>query len=249
MKTSIRSIAIAGLMSGLIGTVQAGVIDPTQPVEGQSQLALSEQWWQWALGIPAASSPLTDTDGSLAKLNNTGNVFFLAGALGGSVSRTIEVPAGKPLFFPILNNIYVFTPEIGETCDGVADPVACALPYIDVSGSTNLHATLNGQNLLTYPSFRQTSTVLSTLNLPAGSFWDGVLNTGDHSFVTDGYWVALEPLATGSYTLVFGGDSAGGTLEVVDVLHVPEPDSLLLALCALGPLVAWRRRASREAGA
>lgn len=44
MKTSICSIAIAGVMSGLIGTVQAGVIDPTQPVEGQSQLALSEQW-------------------------------------------------------------------------------------------------------------------------------------------------------------------------------------------------------------
>ena len=65
MKTSICSIAIAGVMSGLIGTVQAGVIDPTQPVEGQSQLALSEQWWQWALGIPAASSPLTDFLGAL----------------------------------------------------------------------------------------------------------------------------------------------------------------------------------------
>lgn len=98
MKTSICSIAIAGVMSGLIGTVQAGVIDPTQPVEGQSQLALSEQWWQWALGIPAASSPLTDVNGSRANLNNAGSVFFLAGG-GGNASRTIEVPAGKPLSF------------------------------------------------------------------------------------------------------------------------------------------------------
>ena len=247
MKTSICSIAIAGLMSGLIGTVQAGVIDPTQPVEGQSQLALSEQWWQWALGIPAASSPLTDADGSSANLNNTGSVFFLAGALGGTVSRTIEVPAGKPLFFPILNTIYIFTPETNEACAGVADPVACALPSIDMSGATNLHATLDGQNLLTHPSYRQTSTVLSTLNLPAGSFWDGVLNTGDHAFVTDGYWVALEPLARGTYTLAFGGDISGGTLEVVDVLRVPEPGSLLLALSALAPLAAWRRRVSHEA--
>lgn len=247
MKTSICSIAIAGLMSGLIGTVQAGVIDPTRPVEGQSQLSLSEQWWQWALGIPAASSPLADADGSSANLNNTGSVFFLAGGLGGNVLRTIEAPAGKPLFFPILNNIYIFTPEIGEACDGVADPVACALPFIDMSGATNLHATLNGQSLLTYPSYRQTSTVLSTLNLPAGSFWDGVLNTGDHSFVTDGYWVALEPLARGTYTLAFGGQSSGGTLEVVDVLRVPEPGSLLLALSVLAPLAAWRRRASHEA--
>lgn len=249
MKTSICGIAIAGVMSGLIGTAQAGVIDPTQLVEGQSQLALSEQWWQWALGIPAASSPLTDPDGSRANLNNNGNVFFLAGTLGGSASRTIQAPAGKPLFFPILNNIYVFTPEVGEACDGVADPVGCALPYIDMSGATNLHATLNGQDLLTYPSYRQTSTALSTVNLPAGSFWDGVLNTGDHAFVTDGYWVALEPLSRGSYTLAFGGEIAGGTLEVVDILSVPEPDSLLLMLSTLAPLAAWRRRAAREASA
>lgn len=248
MKTSICGIAIAGVMSGLIGTAQAGVIDPTQPVGGYSQLALSEQWWQWALGIPAASSPIADADGSFANLNNNGSVFFLAGALGGKVSRTIEVPMGKPLFFPVLNNIYVFTPEIGEACDGVADPVGCALPWIDVSGATNLHATLNGQNLLTFPSYRQTSTVLASLNLPAGSFWDGVLNTGDHAFVTDGYWVALEPLDRGTYTLVFGGDSPG-VLEVVDVIHVPEPSSLLLTLCALAPLAARWRRVAREAGA
>ena len=247
MKTSISSIAIAGVMSGLIGTVQAGVIDPTQPVEGQSQLALSEQWWQWALGIPAASSPLTDVVGSRANLNKAGSVFFLAGG-GGNVSRTIEVPAGKPLFFPILNIAYVFTPETGEACDGVANPVACALSFIPLSGVTNLHATLNGQNLLTYPSYRQTSTALSSVNLPADTFWSG-LNTGAHDFVTDGYWVALEPLDRGSYTLAFGGESVWGALEVVDVLRVPEPSSLLLTLCALAPLAAqWRRRA-REAGA
>ena len=248
MKTSICSIAIAGLMSGLIGTVQAGVIDPNQSVEGQTQLALSEQWWQWALGIPAASSPLTDTDGSRANLNNNGSVFFLAGSLmGGNVSRTIAVPAGKPLFFPILNNVYVFTPETGEACDGVADPVGCALPWIDMSGATNLHATLNGQNLLTHSSYRQTSLALSTVNLPKDSILGG-LDEGDHAFVTDGYWVALEPLPTGSYTLAFGGQSSG-TLEVVDLLYVPEPDSLLLTLCALAPLTARWRRASREASA
>ena len=248
MKTSICSIAIAGVMSGLIGTVQAGVIDPTQPVEGQSQLALSEQWWQWALGIPAASNPITDGDGSRANLNNTGSVFFLAGGLGGNVSRTIEVPAGKTLFFPVLNNVYVFTPETSEDCDGVPNPVSCALPYIDMSGATNLHATLDGQNLLTFPNYRQTSTALATVNLPAAGLLGG-LNAGDHAFVTDGYWVALEPLAQGAHTLVFGGQSGVNTLEVVDVLRVPEPSSLLLTLCALAPLAARWRRVAREAGA
>ena len=65
---------------------------------------------------------------SRANLNNTGSVFFLAGGLGGNVSRTIEVPAGKTLFFPVLNNVYVFTPETSEDCDGVPNPVSCALP-------------------------------------------------------------------------------------------------------------------------
>jgi hypothetical protein len=128
MKTSICSIAIAGVMSGLIGTVQAGVIDPTQPVEGQSQLALSEQWWQWALGIPAASSP--DRRRRQPCQPQQCRERLLPGGGGGNVSRTIEVPAGKPLFFPILNIAYVFTPETGEACDGVANPVACALSFI-----------------------------------------------------------------------------------------------------------------------
>ena len=115
-------------------------------------------------------------------------------------------------------------------------------------GWVHVGTTLNGQNLLTYPSYRQTSTALSSVNLPADTFWSG-LNTGAHDFVTDGYWVALEPLDRGSYTLAFGGESVWGALEVVDVLRVPEPSSLLLTLCALAPLAAqWRRRA-REAGA
>lgn len=130
----------------------------------------------------------------------------------------------------------------------MAGPVACALSGIDLSGATNLHATLNGQNLLTYPSHRQTSTALSTVNLPADTFWPG-LNVGDHAFVTDGYWVALEPLDRGSYTLAFGGESVWGALEVVDVLRVPEPGSLLLTLCALAPLAARWRRVAREASA
>lgn len=84
----------------------------------------------------------------------------------------------------------------------VANPVTCALPYIDMSGATNLHATLIGQNLLTFPNYRQTSAVLSTLNLPADNLWAaGGVTSGDHAFVTDGYWVALEPLDRGSYTL------------------------------------------------
>jgi hypothetical protein len=60
---------------------------------GQSQLALSEQWWQWALGIPAASSPLTDVDGSRANLNNAGSVFFLAGAVETSRAPSKSPPA------------------------------------------------------------------------------------------------------------------------------------------------------------
>ncbi len=80
MQHIIRALAGAVVFSGALEFAQASsVVDPTQPVAGVSQLELSQQWWQWALGIPASGNPLLDTDGSFAQTNNNGPVFFVAG--------------------------------------------------------------------------------------------------------------------------------------------------------------------------
>jgi hypothetical protein len=57
-------------------------------------------------------------------VNNNGPVFFLAGNLSGGVSaRTIEVPLGKPIFFPVINSFFV-----PINLDGTYNPSPCPSP-------------------------------------------------------------------------------------------------------------------------
>ncbi|GAB3656045.1 hypothetical protein GCM10027589_15460 [Actinocorallia lasiicapitis] len=64
---------------------------------------LQGRWWNWALASPARTSPLTDKTGAHCAVGQPGDIWFLAGALDGKVERTCAVPAGRPLFAPLLN--------------------------------------------------------------------------------------------------------------------------------------------------
>ena len=78
----------------------------TKP-EGQTYGRWAAEWWQWALGIPALVNPLTDTTGEDCAQRQVDSVWFLAGSMSSDpVVRTCEFPAGKSLFFPLINTIY-----------------------------------------------------------------------------------------------------------------------------------------------
>jgi hypothetical protein len=62
---------------------------------------LSAKWWPWLLSMPAAVNPNLDQSGANCALGQYDDVWFLAGAFGGTVVRACTVPAGKPLFFPL----------------------------------------------------------------------------------------------------------------------------------------------------
>jgi hypothetical protein len=196
-------------------------------------------------------------------VNNNGPVFFLAGNLtGGPSARTFSVPAGRPIFFPMVNAFDIeFQPAPfcpAHPGPDPADALACAFDFIPgVGGATGLHATLDGQDLLGGGdglNFRQTSTAFFVFDLPAGSLLESLfgLPPGPYDMVSDGFWIAVEGLTPGPHTLVFGGTipelapgAAPFTLEVTDVLLVPEPGTLSLVL--LGALAAVARFRSRAA--
>jgi hypothetical protein len=246
MRPSIRNLISGVALLGALEIVQAAavVVDPSQPVAGVSQLTLSQQWWQWVLGIPQADNPLLDTTGMSARTNNNGPVFFVAGNTGGNSERTFSIQAGKPIFFPVLNNIDVEFPPDTTNCKSDPDPVACALAFIspDLNNATNLHATLDGQNLLIFPSFRQTSNSFFDLNLPSDNLFGAPAGFYPEVAVSDGYWVGLEGLSPGRHTLIFGGTNGNGfSLQVTDTINVPEPGTLSLVLL-LGALAGLARR-------
>lgn len=253
--TSVPSILAAGALAiGCLTTAQAAntVMDPTQPVAGYSQLELSQQWWQWAIGSPAATNPLLDSTGANANTSNDGPVYFIAGNVGGLSVRTFDVPVGRPVFFPVLN---AFDAEVPN------DPLCglqCAFGFLDsqgMTGAVHLHATLDGNDLLLgYPDFRQRSTSFFSLDVPVDdAFGFPPPYEGTLAALTDGYWVALDGLSPGTHTLVFGGTSSSGfTLEVVDFMTaVPEPTTYGLMLAGLLVVrgVTQRRRVTTIAAA
>src|SRR5579884_1628590 len=83
-----------------------GVFPPGSHPYGRTYEQWSNAWWQWALSIPTNVNPLLDTTGANCQQGQSGKVWFLAGTLGGSpVVRKCTIPAGKAIFFPVLNTI------------------------------------------------------------------------------------------------------------------------------------------------
>src|SRR5262249_7983648 len=94
---------VLGATTGFLGGEDERVIERNSNTFGNTYGEWSAQWWQWVLSIPAATNPNLDTTGANCGMGQAGPVWFLAGAFGGTFTRFCTVPAGKALFFAILN--------------------------------------------------------------------------------------------------------------------------------------------------
>jgi len=184
-------------------------------------------WWEWALAAPADESPLLDETGEFGDRGQSGPVWFLGGTwgAGGAVDRAVTVPAGKSLFFPIVNFVWVQTPYdppfdedalrdfLASTVDSAVD-LSCEIDGMPVGG-LDLHrfqsplftANLPEWNLLDY-SFNQFG-----FEFPAGEY---------APCLDDGYYLMLAPLPAGEHTIHFAGGlaAAGFVLDVTYHLTV-----------------------------
>jgi hypothetical protein len=223
-------------------TVQ--IVPPGQTVAGQTQLFWAQAWFQWVLGIPCESSttctqnPNLDPTGAFAGTNNNGPVFFLAGNFGGSSTRTITVPYGKPVFFPVVNSFF-----FAFSRNGRYDPspcpnpltLSCALSQVtNVSQATNMTVQIDSTTLTntTITSFRQTSKSFFVVCLPNDNVLAFIFGIpipghcyfGNHPvWVQDGYYITLSNLSLGTHNLHFHGELAGFSLDVTDTLNVVAP--------------------------
>jgi len=192
------------------------------PRAGKANAELAAEWWQWALSIPFEQNPIADTNGTFSAVGQSGEVWFLAGTFGGpAVTRTCDVPAGKELFFPILNTVWVHFPpwhpypdppfdeelEAAVRADqdawiGSFDPEEALACVIDGVPVTNL-----GRYRVQSPKFAAA--------IPEGGL---VPPPGVYGpCVTDGYYLRLVPLGEGEHTISF---AVSGMLEVHYVLNV-----------------------------
>jgi hypothetical protein len=91
---------------------------------GKSYEQWAAKWWQWAESIPYPINPIYDTTGADCAVSQHGRVWFLAGTSGFDATRSCTIPAGKMIFFPIINylNDYPcpvpgFQPGPGQTLE------------------------------------------------------------------------------------------------------------------------------------
>lgn len=182
------SLTLALLLS-LAPPAQAQLLPPAKSIAGATQEEWSKRWWQWALSFDDEDSPVADTDGRLCASGQSGPVWFLAGTYGTQRAvRSCRVPAGKTLFFPLINFIAFPPDDEREACGSL---MLRAERLTDAP--TALVLELNGRRF----------TNLETHRLPTrGCFL--VAPDDDAPAAGNGYYVALGPLKRGRYTLNFG---------------------------------------------
>jgi hypothetical protein len=258
---------LIGAVALTLGFAQQGwadvqIVPPGNNVVGQSQLFWAQAWWQWALGIPASNNPLTDMTGANAGVNNGGPVFFLAGNQGGASARTITVPVGKPIFFPVINSFFV-----PINVDGTLNPapcpsplaLTCAIQVVSFTQAEKMAVEIDGTPTLDNAEIEQhhqTSTSYFSVALPADNVLGvtGPIEADANTWVQDGFYITLDNLSVGTHMLHFQGEGqspAGGSisLDITDTLNVVVPESstwamLLIGFAGLG--FAGYRRARRS---
>jgi hypothetical protein len=193
--------------------------------DSQSFKALSAEWQQWALSIPASSNPMLDPNGKNCMVGQHGSVWFLAGTFGGGLAtRACTVPEDALLFFPVINAVNIDTPNVcgqGSASLTVKDLRSFSAAFID--GATNLSVLVDGKPI---KDMRRVRSQVFAITLPEDNVFDapctglGNVPAGIYSpAVDDGFYVGIE-LKAGSHTLRIQAAGAGFTLDVTYNLTV-----------------------------
>ena len=177
-----------------------GVIPPQASSHGQTYSEWSAALWQWVLSIPADHNPALDPTGADAAQGQSGPVWFLAGTFGsGKAERTLTIPPGKALFFPLINFVWISTvPEDPQTSEGIREIVQ---PPADAV--TDLACEVDGVALQNLAAYRTESPLFDVM-LPAGDIFGAGPATYGPS-MDQGYYLMLAPLSAGEHTIHFTG--------------------------------------------
>lgn len=156
------------------------------------------KWWEWLISIPLSQNPAADNTGEFCakNQNQTDPVWFLVGTFQGRTERTCEIPAGKGLLFPVLNLECSFAEYTNLKTD--SELSQCAKEAVDKV--TFVQASVDGVEV---KDIFRTQSPPFTVTFPRENIF-GVEAVQTRA-VSDGYWVFLQPLSTGTHTINFKG--------------------------------------------
>jgi hypothetical protein len=194
----------------------------------------SVAWEQWALSIPTAENPISDTTGADCMLGQRGPVWFLGGLWGGgSAKRSCAIPEHTELFFPVINTVNVNSPNVcGQGPQDMTPEELRAAFAGFIDGASDLSVELDGHQHVA--EIRRIVSPPFAVALPDGNLFDvfcggpgsvpgGVYSPG----VDDGIYATIgeRHLRPGHHTLHFHVEQkAAGFVEDItyelDVVRV-----------------------------
>jgi hypothetical protein len=215
--------------SGDSQTANSQVLDPTQAHYGQTYAQWSAAWWTWVYQLPETANncyiPFQDPTGTACATNQSGDVFFLAGTMGGTVVRdACVVPRGEAIFFPIITSTgdNAGLPPGSQFSDmQLQQYVQSAVDSVPLS---SLSVEYDGAPITDLARFKTPVTQYSYMLPPEPNVYTcegltGVTGLVDPSYEA-GYFIMLGPPAPGAHTLHFTALSPGSmSPTMIDVTY------------------------------
>ena len=213
------------------GNPNPGILPPNSSAHGQGYSEWADQWWRWAMSFPTPVNPMTQTGVVDASQGQQGKVWFLAGINGasGTVERTVTIPQGTSLFFPIINNLWINLPELGDNpWSEDQEEFARGVIAQAVDTATDITCTIDGKSVkgIADPLNTEyrvvTGKPFDNIYLPEDDVWG--LSTPPFDLpeglygpcVQDGIYLMLTPLTPGEHTIHF----TAGTMDVTYYITV-----------------------------
>jgi hypothetical protein len=213
----------AAMMGKNSGNDIEGVLPQQAKILGKSQGEWSAEWWKWVFSQPAHDNPLVDETtspvtepfnlpGSSCDRGQKGQVWFLAGDLGGTADRECTIPRDKFVFFPILNSAVDNVgrdPAVGvkalrqECLNNNANPQA-------LSVSLDSRALKNPESYAVTPTtFAYTLPKVDNIYSIFGLDVKGPVSPA----VSCGYYVMLKPMDKGTHHLTLAATNSDGSFS------------------------------------
>jgi hypothetical protein len=204
------SLLIAVILSfGAPTSLHAGTkaLPPQSHPYGKTYGEWSVEHWKWTYSLPANAHPLTDTADVSA--GQSGAVWFLGGTwapttdlngnLVGIADRTVTIPTGKALFFPIVD-VESSTAE----GNGTTETELRANANFFADHAVGLSCTVDGVSVGDLRSFRAQSPLFTFGPLPADNLL-GLAEGTTSPAVSDGYFIMVAPPSAGQHTIHMTG--------------------------------------------